>query len=116
MNYQPLKKHTIGDPKRTYGEITDPKTKEIAIRFKNYQRKTAENIIEMSRIVIEAKQRADFSDFCILIGQSQFSSTIRKLEVIGKKYELTWDFEIQQYIVNGKYKAMSFQWDKKIPQ
>lgn len=87
MNYQKPKAHAIGDPNRTYGEITDPETKEIANRFKSFQRKTAENILEMARVVIEAKQRPDFSDFCILIGYSQFSSTIRKLEVIGQKYE-----------------------------
>ncbi len=88
MNYQlPTKQHAIGHPNRRRGEITGPDTMKIADRFKSFQRKTTENILEMARVVIEAKQRPDFTDFCILIGYSQFSSTIRKLEVIGQKYE-----------------------------
>jgi hypothetical protein len=74
---------------RKRGDITDPKTYEIAERFNSYQRKTAENIIEMGRIVIEAKSRSDseFDDFCLLIGYDSSSSTIRKLATIGQKYE-----------------------------
>lgn len=70
-------------------DITDKKTHEIAERFLSYQKKTAENIIEMSRVVIEAKNRSEmeFEDFCLLIGYSSVSSTIRKLESIGQKYE-----------------------------
>jgi hypothetical protein len=69
--------------------ITDPKTYEIADRFNSYQRKTAESIIEMGRIVIEAKSRSEleFDDFCSLIGYDPSSSTIRKLATIGQKYE-----------------------------
>lgn len=33
---------------------------------------------------------------------------------IGKEYELVWNFELQQYIVNDKYKATSFKWNKEI--
>jgi len=74
---------------RRRGDITDPKTFEIAERFNLYQRKTAENIIEMGRIVLEAKSRSEleFDDFCLLIGQHHSSSTIRKLATIGQKYE-----------------------------
>lgn len=74
---------------RKRGDITDPKTYEIAERFNSYQRKTAENIIEMGRIVIEAKSRSEleFNDFCSLIGYDSSSSTIRKLATIGQKYE-----------------------------
>jgi hypothetical protein len=70
-------------------DITNPKTFEIAERFNLYQRKTAENIIEMGRIVIEAKKRSelDFDDFCLLIGYPSSSSSIRKLISIGQKYE-----------------------------
>jgi hypothetical protein len=35
---------------------------------------------------------------------------------IGKQYELKWDFELRQYMVLDKYKAMSFKWDKNLPQ
>lgn len=70
-------------------DITDKNTYEIAERFLSYQKKSAENIIEMSRVVIEAKNRSEleFEDFCLLIGYSSASSTIRKLESIGHKYE-----------------------------
>jgi hypothetical protein len=74
---------------RSRRDITDPRTYEIAERFNSYQRKTAENIIEMGRIVIEAKSRSEseFDDFCSLIGYDSSSSTIRKLATIGQKYE-----------------------------
>ena len=74
---------------RKHRAITDPKTYEIADRFNSYQRKTAESIIEMGRIVIEAKSRSEleFDDFCSLIGYDPSSSTIRKLATIGQKYE-----------------------------
>lgn len=35
---------------------------------------------------------------------------------IGKEYELEWNWELQQYTVLDKYKAMSFKWDKNLPQ
>lgn len=74
---------------RKRSDISDPKTYEIADRFNSYQRKTAENIIEMGRIVVEAKSRSEseFDDFCLLIGYDPSSSTIRKLATIGQKYE-----------------------------
>jgi hypothetical protein len=74
---------------RRHEDITDPKTFEIAERFQSYQRRTAENIIEMSRVVVEAKSRSEieFEDFCLLIGYPSTSSTIRKLVSIGQKYE-----------------------------
>lgn len=74
---------------RVLGDITDPKTINIVARFNSYKRKTAENIIEMGRIVVEAKSlpNDDFHDFCLLIGYDWASSTIRKLESIGNKYD-----------------------------
>ena len=33
---------------------------------------------------------------------------------VGKKYELTWDFELKGYTVLDKYKASSFDWNKKL--
>ncbi len=38
---------------------------------------------------------------------------------IGEEYTLYWDFELKQYLVDGEketYKAMSFAWDKALPQ
>lgn len=34
---------------------------------------------------------------------------------IGKTYELEYDSEIDDYIVENKYKSKSFEWDKSIP-
>lgn len=34
---------------------------------------------------------------------------------IGNTYTLIYNFEISQYVVLNKYKAISFKWDKKIP-
>ncbi len=85
-----LSKKTHKKPKpRVLGDITDQKTFEIAERFNSYKRKTAENIIEMGRVVVEAKKRtrSEFEDFCLLIGYDWASSTLRKLESIGNKYE-----------------------------
>jgi len=74
---------------RVRGDITDPKIFNIVGRFKSYKRKTAENIIEMGRVVIEAKSFPidEYHDFCLLIGYDWTSSTVRKLESIGNKYE-----------------------------
>ena len=89
MNKPQLKKSKKLARRRTRQDIVDQKTHEIANRFNAYKRKTAENIIEMGRIVIEAKNRSksEFEDFCLLIGYDWASSTIRKLESIGSKYE-----------------------------
>ena len=35
---------------------------------------------------------------------------------IGKTYKLVFDWELPGYVVEGKYKAMSFQWNKKLPK
>lgn len=59
--------------------------------FRGYARKTVEGTLEMSRVVVEArslKGKKDFGEFCDLIGFDKRSSTIKKLNCIGKKYEL----------------------------
>lgn len=58
--------------------------------FRGYARKTVEGTLEMSRVVRDArnlKGKKDFGDFCELIGFEKRSSTIKKLQCIGKKYE-----------------------------
>lgn len=63
---------------------------ECVNEFKGYARKTVEGTLEMSRIVIEARKlsgKKDFGEFCNLIGFEKRSSTIKKLQCIGKKYE-----------------------------
>ena len=59
--------------------------------FKAYARKTAENILEMGRVVCETKSKSkespkDFESFCERIGFKPKSSSIKKLAQIGKSY------------------------------
>lgn len=60
--------------------------------FKGYAQQTAEGIIEMGRIIFESKQKlgngknSDFETFCKKIGYESSSSTIKKLNQIGKRY------------------------------
>jgi hypothetical protein len=77
------------DKKNIWHNITDHKMIDIVSRFNSYKRKSAENIIEMGRVVLEAKSlpRDEYHLFCSLIGYDHGSSTIRKLESIGSKYE-----------------------------
>jgi hypothetical protein len=60
--------------------------------FKVFARKTAENILEMGRIVYETKNKlgtknkVDFENFCSRIGFNSKSKSIIKLALIGKGY------------------------------
>jgi hypothetical protein len=59
--------------------------------FKGYARKTAENILEMGRVVFEAKtnlkaNKAEFEVFCAGVGFKSTSSSIKKLSQIGMGY------------------------------
>lgn len=61
------------------------------IEFKGYARKTAENILEMGRVVFETKaklktSKEDFEVFCSKVGFKSSSSSIKKLAQIGKGY------------------------------
>lgn len=61
------------------------------IEFKGYARKTAENILEMGRVVYETKDKLkankeDFEVFCSKVGFKSTSSSIKKLFQIGKGY------------------------------
>lgn len=58
--------------------------------FRKYATKTAEGILHMSKVVIDAKKLGykPFQEFCKEIGRDSGSSTIRKLEGIGKKHDL----------------------------
>jgi len=71
-------------------EITNQEVISYADTFKTYFIKTAENILEMARVVATAKLKLgsnQFRDFSYLIGFDPSSSTIRKLLIIGKNYE-----------------------------
>ncbi len=62
---------------------------EYANQFKVQAKKTAEGVLEMARVVFEAKKlgATDFEVFCSEVGYKSDSSTIRKLKSIGEKYE-----------------------------
>lgn len=56
--------------------------------FRDFASKTAQGILEMARVVYEAKKlgKKEFKVFCQEIGYEASSSTIRKLNSIGEKY------------------------------
>ena len=61
------------------------------MEFKGYARKTAENILEMGRVIYETKEKLkankeDFEIFCSKVGFKSTSSSIKKLTQIGKGY------------------------------
>jgi hypothetical protein len=67
-------------------------SKEITVlveKFNTFARKTAEGVLEMSKVICEAKKLKDseFYKFCELVGMSGSSSTVQKLIKIGEKYE-----------------------------
>ncbi len=68
--------------------IISKKVTEYANQFKVQAKKTAEGVLEMARVVFDAKQlgTADFEIFCSEVGYKSDSSTIRKLASIGKQY------------------------------
>ena len=70
--------------------IASEETVVLVEKFQTHARKTAESILEMGKIVFEAKKLADyeFSFFCVSIGFDRSSPTIRKFEKIGEKYDL----------------------------
>jgi len=67
-------------------------TKDISVlveKFNSFARKTAEGVLEMSKVVFEARKLKDseFYRFCEIVGMNGSSSTAQKLIAIGKKYE-----------------------------
>ena len=67
-------------------------TKEIIVlveKYNTFARKTAEGVLEMGKVVCEAKKlkESEFHKFCELVGMSGSSSTVQKLLKIGEKYE-----------------------------
>lgn len=66
--------------------LISKKVTDYAKQFKVQAKKTAEGILEMARVVFDAKQlgKADFEVFCSEVGYKSDSSTIRKLNSIGK--------------------------------
>ena len=67
-------------------------TKEISVlveKFNSFARKTAEGVLEMAKVVFEARKLKDseFYRFCEIVGMDGSSSTAQKLIAIGKKYD-----------------------------
>lgn len=64
---------------------------DYAEKFKGFAMKTAESVIQMGKVVHDAKNtltKEDFEVFCKEVGYDSGSSTIRKLGTIGEKYEI----------------------------
>ena len=71
--------------------ITNPEVIGYADTFKIYFIKTAENILEMAKVVFTAKTKLgsnQFREFSYLIGFDPSCSTLKKLHAIGKNYEV----------------------------
>ncbi len=63
----------------------------LARTFTSHFQKSAKNILEMSKVAHEAKTKltkSQFREFAFQIGFSESSATLKKLQVIGEKYEL----------------------------
>jgi hypothetical protein len=67
--------------------VSAPKIHVLVKRFQQFSRKTAEGVLEMGRAVHEARQlpRSEFFRFCELVQIK--TSNIKKLAVIGAKYD-----------------------------
>jgi hypothetical protein len=71
--------------------ITNPEVIGYANTFKSFFIKTAENVLEMARVVSNAKTKLgsnQFREFSYLIGFDPNSSTLKKLIGIGKNYDV----------------------------
>lgn len=71
--------------------ITNQEVIGYADTFKTYFIKTAENILEMAKVVATAKFKLgsnQFREFAYLIGFDPSSSTLKKLQAIGKNYDV----------------------------
>jgi hypothetical protein len=62
---------------------------EMAKKFNNYAKKTAESVLQMAKVVSDMKARrnkVEFEEFCDLIRYKSDSSLIRKFAQIGSKF------------------------------
>lgn len=77
----------------TVETVNDQIVLQSVIEFKGYARKTAENVLEMGRVVFETKNqlkkdKVAYEDFCSRIGFNSKSKSVVKLGQIGKVYSL----------------------------
>lgn len=72
----------------TNEEVVSASVVKLVSDFRGFVSKTAQGILEMARVVYDAKKlgKEEFEVFCDEIGYQASSSTIRKLNSIGKKY------------------------------
>lgn len=79
---------TVNNTVKTF--VADENTVVLVEKFQTQARKTAESILEMGKIVFEAKKLvpSQFCFFCESIGFDHTSPTLRKFASIGEKYEL----------------------------
>ena len=86
-----MNSNIVNTQQPTESVINSPEVIGYADTFKTYFIKTAENILEMAKVVFTAKEKLgknQFRQFTYLIGFDPTSSTLKKLQAIGKNYEV----------------------------
>jgi hypothetical protein len=75
-----------------FNEESDERVEEYVTQFNQFGKKSAEGVIGMGRVTLEAKQKLqgdnEFKKFCNRIRFENDSSALRKLMQIGKKADL----------------------------
>jgi hypothetical protein len=75
----------------SFPTLTQPAELEFVSQFKLYAKQSAENVLEMCKVVFEAHHTLssyDFSKFCTGIGVQKGAASISKMKKIGERYEL----------------------------
>ena len=70
--------------------VDSPRLLTLAADFQRFAKKTAEGVLDMAATVFRASKLgsdAQFHRFCELVGQRYQSPTMKKLKLIGEKYE-----------------------------
>ncbi len=70
--------------------VDTPRLLTLAADFQRFAKKTAEGVLDMAATVFRASKLgsdAQFHRFCELVGQRYQSPTMKKLKLIGEKYE-----------------------------
>ena len=65
--------------------------KNLVQQFNQFARKSTDNVLEMAKIVVEAKaqlSKTDFPEFCTGIGFDKGGAFISKMKKIGERYDL----------------------------
>lgn len=89
VGFKNVKARDVLDVRRTVDGGVIRQSAIYVENFKAFAIKTAKSILEMCRVVYEAKKNLnslEFAEFCILIGRKEEDSTIRKYLAIGEAY------------------------------